>query len=113
MSKNYHRLAGAISIAASIAFATPAGAARAIYWGPNGGVAVVHTPGPYVRPPVYGLCCSPPWRSRAVAVGVAAYPYPSYGYPYPVYVPPRPIVYPPAVIIAPAPAYVYPGHPIP
>lgn len=122
MSKISHALGGAISIATSIAFAAPAGAGTATYWGPHGGVAAVHTPGPYVHP-VPGPCCYAPWRGAgAVAAGVAAgaaigaaahpYPYP-YGYPYPVYVAPRPVVYPPAVIVAPAPAYVYPARPMP
>lgn len=122
MSKIPHALGGAIGIAAFIAFAAPAGAGTATYWGPHGGVAAVHTPGPYVHP-VPGPCCYAPWRGAgAIAAGVAAgaaigaaahpYPYP-YGYPYPVYVAPRPVVYPPAVIVAPAPAYVYPARPMP
>ncbi|GAJ28180.1 hypothetical protein [Acidomonas methanolica] len=122
MSRISRAFGGAISIAACIACAAPAGAGTATYWGPHGGVATVHTPGPYVRP-VPGPCCYAPWRGAgAVAAGVAAgaaigaathpYPYP-YGYPYPVYVAPRPVVYPPAIIVAPAPAYVYPARPVP
>jgi len=120
MSKISYALCGVISIAASFAFVTTAGAGTATYWGPHGGVAAVHTPGPYVHP-VPGPCCYAPWHgagavaagvAAGAAIGAAAHPYP-YGYPYPAYVAPRPIVYPPAVIVAPAPAYVYPARPMP
>ncbi|GBQ27254.1 hypothetical protein AA12717_2617 [Gluconacetobacter sacchari DSM 12717] len=124
MPKLSHALGGAIGIVASIALAAPAGAGTTAVWGPHGGVAAVHTPGPYGRPFV-GPCCYVSWRGAgAVAAGVAAgaaigaaarpYPYPyPYGYPYSVYVAPRPVVYPPAVLVAPAPVYMYPARPTP
>jgi len=128
MSRLYHILCAAAGFVAAATLATPAGAGTTAYWGPHGGVAAVHTPGPYARP-FGGPCCYGAWRGAgvgAVAAGVATgaaigaasrpyavpYPYP-YGYPYPVYVAPRPIVYPPTVVVAPGPAYIYPARPVP
>ncbi|PCD78668.1 hypothetical protein [Acetobacter orleanensis] len=124
MSKIPHMLGGVISIATCIACIVPASARTVTYWGPHGGAAVVHTPGPYR--PVVGPCCyGAPWRAAGAvaagvavgtAIGAAVHPYPSpypYSYPYPVYVAPRPVVYAPPVVVAPAPVYVYPAHPVP
>ena len=122
-------LANAIGIATVIACAAPAWARTAAYVGPHGGVAAVHTPGPYIRPvpgPWRGPCCYAPYRGAgALAAGVAAgavvgaaaaashpalYPY-AYG--YPVAVVPRPYVYPAPVGVASPPVVVYPARPWP
>lgn len=124
MSKISHRLGCAIGLVACIACAVPASARTVTYVGAYGGVAVVHTPRPYVRP-LPPPCCYVPWRgagavaagvAMGAAIGAAAHPYPygyPYSYPYPVYVAPRPVVYAPPVVVAPAPVYVYPAHPVP
>lgn len=118
MSKVSYICGAAIGIAVSLASVASAGAGTATWWGPHGGVATVHTPGPYGHP-VAGPCCYVPWRgagavaagvAAGAAIGTAAHPYASpypYGYPYPVYVVPRPVV------VAPVPAYVYPARPMP
>jgi hypothetical protein len=127
-------LSAALAAGAALALAigvTSAEAATGTYWGPHGGVATVHTPGPYLRRPVgpvpvpwHGPCCYAPYGGLgAVAAGAAvgtavgaaaaaAHPYP-YPYGYPVVVAPRPVVYPAPVVVAAPPVVVYPAKPLP